>query len=133
MTKRGKVLGLFKRPSGDVTPFNSCVACHHSATTAVFFEGSARFVVAGLTVVAGMPMGEAEAKVRVAWHEKYGTDPGMVPNGRLTEAARLCRACAAKTGLRIAEIPAEAGAEVPAYREEMPDGLIDGEGEDAAD
>lgn len=57
----------------------------------------------------------------------------MVPSGRLTEAARLCRACAAKTGLRIAEIPAEAGAEVPAYREEMPDGLSDGEGEDAAD
>lgn len=71
MTKRGKVLGLFKRPSGDVTPFKSCVACHRSdVTTAVFFEGSAGFVVAGLTVVAGMPMGEAEAKVRVAWHEK---------------------------------------------------------------
>jgi hypothetical protein len=76
MTKRGKVLGLFKPPSGDVTPFNSCVACHRSdVTTAVFYEGSARFVVAGLTVVAGMPMGEAEAKVRVAWHESTGAIP----------------------------------------------------------
>lgn len=63
MTKRGKVLGLFKRPSGDVTPFKSCVACHRSdVTTAVFFEGSAGFVVAGLTVVAGMPMGEGRGQ-----------------------------------------------------------------------
>jgi hypothetical protein len=35
--------------------------------------------------------------------------------------------------LRIVEIPAEAGAEVPAYREDMPENLIDGEGEEAAD
>ena len=47
---------------------------------------------------------------------ELGTDPGKVPAGEMTTAVRLCRDCAAKTGVEVGKLPT-----VPAYgyREEV--------------
>lgn len=108
-----------------VAPYDSCIACYRGdVTTAVAFQGEAEFVVAGIRRATGIPLEQAEATFMAFAENELGCDPGMVPTGRITQAVRLCVACAMKAGTEVGPVAGD----VPCLRTEegmMADDLRD--------
>jgi hypothetical protein len=83
-------------------PFDSCIACHKGdTTTALALEGEAQFVMAGIHYLTGVPLDQAKAFVDLYVHEEFGCDLGMVPREDIRVGVRLCRSCAARTGVEV--------------------------------
>jgi hypothetical protein len=98
--------------TGDVpkiAPFNSCVSCFRGDTsTFVQIRGKAEWHVAALMRFA--ELGQAEATgTFLHWAEEQGGRPGMVPEGEIEAAFRLCRDCARRTGADVVEPGDEMG------------------------
>lgn len=75
-------------PGLDGTYNGSCV-CLRGTDTGLAFKGIVEWVLAGLRVL-GVPDHQALAIVR----EATGAPPGMVPDGEVTLAFRVCTDCA---------------------------------------
>jgi hypothetical protein len=113
--KNPRVPGITR--NAKAAPFEPCIGCFRGDTdTGLVLQGSAEFIIAGLSTTADMSVEEASATAELAFRENYTTDPGMVPGGELSIAVRLCRDCAAKTGAQVAPLSSEA---LPGYRESM--------------
>lgn len=91
----------FKLPkpgiSGDYR--DSCVACFQGTDTGLAFVGPAEWAAAGLQVL-GVPEDQADLLLL----ELTGCPPGMVPRGSITVGIRVCKACAASAGMRVARV-----------------------------
>jgi hypothetical protein len=100
-----------------VAPHDSCVACYKGdTTTALVISGEAEYVVAGIHLMAGLSADEAAAVFHHYAEQEMGCDPGMVPAGRMDICIRLCRECAAKNGVVVAELKdIESGGAVSGY------------------
>jgi hypothetical protein len=76
----------------------TCIVCLRPTDTALAFRGPAEWHLSALKVL-GVPEDQAYATKLPGWRERYGTRPGEVPDGVLSEAYRVCldsvRACPA--------------------------------------
>lgn len=98
------------RPGLQGTYDGSCVVCLSPTDTGLVFEGVAEFTIAGL-IKLGVPEDEAPA---TAW-QVWGTDPGMVPSGRVLSEVRVCTKDANRAGCQVALL---VGGKLPVYRSE---------------
>ena len=88
-----------------VAPFQSCISCFRGDTkTVVQAEGEAEWHIAALMHWAGLPSEQATATFLFYCEHELGCEPGRVPDGRFTHAFRLCRDCAARTGVDAVEV-----------------------------
>lgn len=93
-----------------VAPFESCLVClRGDVDTAFGLRGSAEFSIAFLIAKLEMQDDEATQCMAVYYEQEFGCDPGMVPDGLVEVAIRLCRRCAAKKGIAVSSVATSTG------------------------
>src|SRR5205823_6520910 len=101
-----------KTANARTAPYHSCIGCYRGdTTTKLMFVGQPEFVAAGLTKI-GIEEPVAVALVQSCAHDEYGCQRGMVPDGDMEIAVRLCRDCPHTAGLEVRD-----GDEIMAYRQ----------------
>ena len=87
----------------------ACAVCLKPTDTGLVFDGEAEWTIAGL-VNMGVPEDQAFDAAILAW----GTDPGMVPAGKIKTQVRVCAKDAVRAGCEVGLL---VGDEVPPYQQ----------------